>query len=82
MSEGPMIFGNLPEGRRLETDDPGRPANHWGTISRFARATPERIRAARKALHEIPTSVSTAHRFPGEIARRAEPTSPCADTST
>jgi len=48
-----LIFGDLPTGRRLETDDPGRPANHWGTISRFPRATPERILAARKALHEI-----------------------------
>jgi len=49
-----LIFGDLPTGRRLETDDPGRPANHWGTISRFPRATPERIVAARKTLPEIP----------------------------
>lgn len=44
----------MPEGRQLVTSDPGRPANHWGTISQFPRATPERIAAVRRTLPEIP----------------------------
>ena len=53
MSESVQIFGSLPEGRRLDTDG-GQPPNYLGEISVFPRATPERVVAARRLLHEIP----------------------------
>ena len=49
MSE-PMIFGDLPTGRRL--DQPTGP-DGVGSISMFPRATPERVHAMRQRLPEV-----------------------------
>ena len=51
----PYALGNVPTGRRLEQDTDDRlPDGVTFSISRFPRATPKRVAAARKNAREIP----------------------------
>ena len=72
----PYALGNVPTGRRLEQDSDDRLADGVAfSISRFPRATKQRVEAARKNAREVLDENLDRSTDPGQIVRRVRSSS-------